>query len=110
MTISNNKQRKSNLELYRILLMILFVAHHFMEHSELIVHMNEHPDSWQTIYLYIYGAWRKTAINCFMMITGYFMCTQTATLTKFLKQLFQIEFYKIVIVSLLLMEGVEQNC
>ena len=109
MIITNNRQRKSNLELYRILLMMLIVAHHFMGHSELIVHMNEHPDSWQTIYLYIYGAWGKTAINCFMMITGYFMCTQIATFSKFLKLLFQIEFYNIVIVSLLSMGGAKMS-
>lgn len=41
--------------------------------------------------------WGKTGINCFVLITGYFMCKSEITLRKFLKLLLEIEFYNILI-------------
>lgn len=39
------------------------------------------------------GAWGKTGINCFVLITGYFMCKSHITLAKFLKMFLQVLFY-----------------
>ena len=41
--------------------------------------------------------WGKTGINCFVMITGYFMCTSQITLQKFLKLVLEILFYNLTI-------------
>ena len=68
------KNRNSNLELYRIIVMLLIVAHHFVVNSGVIDVMYEHPLSSNSTFLFLFGAWGKTGINCFMLITGYFMC------------------------------------
>lgn len=91
------KQRDSNIELYRIIIMILIVAHHYVVNSGLTDVMREAPTSFKSIYLYFFGMWGKTGINCFVLITGYFMCQSRITLRKFVKLLLWIEFYKIVI-------------
>lgn len=91
------KQRYSNLELYRIIIMILIVAHHYVVNSGLIVTMEQTPTSIKSIYLYIFGMWGKTGINCFILITGYFMCQSKITLRKFTKLVLWILFYRIVI-------------
>lgn len=59
------------------------------------------------MFLWIMGAWGKTGINCFMMITGYFMCTSKITLRKFLKLIAQIYFYKLVFFAIFMMTGYE---
>lgn len=51
--------------------------------------------------------WGKTGINCFLLITGYFMCKSRISVRKFLKLLLEIYFYKIVIFAALLLAGYE---
>ena len=94
------KPRSSNLELYRIVCMILIVAHHYVVNSGLTVDggpIDENPTSANSIFLSLFGAWGKVGINCFMMITGYYMCTSKITLRKFLRLMGQIYFYKWII-------------
>lgn len=91
------KQRQSNLELYRIIIMILIIAHHYVVNSGLIEVMRQNPITTKSLYLYLFGMWGKTGINCFILITGYFMCQSRITLRKFTKLVFWVLFYRIVI-------------
>lgn len=96
--------RTSNLELYRIVCMLLIVAHHFVVNSGVAAAggpISSNSQSANSIFLLLFGAWGKTGINCFLMITGYFMCKSEITLRKFLKLLLQIYFYKVVIFVIL---------
>ena len=99
------KQRESNLELYRIIIMILIVAHHYVVNSGLTELMSQAPTSVKSLYLYAFGIWGKTGINCFVLITGYFMCQSRITLRKFSKLLLWIYFYKIVIFFIFCITG-----
>lgn len=91
------KVRNSNLELYRVIVMILIVAHHYFVNSGLVEFTAKDPFSCKSIYLYLFGMWGKTGINCFVLITGYFMCTSNITLQKFCKLLLEVYLYKILI-------------
>lgn len=91
------KVRDSNLELYRIIVMLLIVAHHYVVNSGLLPIMELSPMSKSSIFLYLMGMWGKTGINCFVLITGYFMCKSQITAHKFLKLLLEVEFYNILI-------------
>lgn len=93
----NIRIRNSNLELYRIIIMLLIVAHHYVVNSGLLDVMNKEPMSCNSIFFYLFGAWGKTGINCFVLITGYFMCKSSITVQKFLKLLFEVLFYNILI-------------
>lgn len=100
-------QRQSNLELYRIIVMLLIVAHHFVVNSGLMEVMEQNMLSSKSIYLYFFGMWGKTGINCFVLITGYFMCKSTITIRKFLKLLLEVMFYNIVICAIFIATGYE---
>lgn len=91
------EKRKSNIELYRIIVMLLIIAHHYVVNSGLGSLIDANPGKVQSIYLLALGAWGKTGINCFILITGYFMCKQHITITKWLNLLFEIVFYNIVV-------------
>ena len=91
------KERKSNIELYRIVIMILIIAHHYVVNSGLLEIMYKEPTSMKSIFLFVFGAWGKIGINCFVLITGYFMCKSKITLRKFLKLLLEFEFYNLFI-------------
>ena len=99
------KQRNSNLELYRIIVMLAIVAHHYVVNSGLGGVISDSYFSYPSLFYWLFGMWGKTGINCFLMITGYFMCTSQITLYKFLKLILQIEFYNVVISAVFLMNG-----
>lgn len=99
--------RSSNLELYRIVCMLMIVAHHFVLHSGLQDCAGASPISSNSIFTLLLGMWGKTGINCFLMITGYFMCTKKITFRKFLKLLLEVYFYSILIYIVLLIGGYE---
>ena len=101
------KIRNSNLELYRIIVMLLIVAHHYVVNSGLIDVLEEAPLSGKSLFYYWFGMWGKTGINCFVLITGYFMCKSTITIRKFLKLLLEIELYKIIIFAIFVITGYE---
>lgn len=91
------KKRDSNLELFRIITMIMIVAHHYVVNSGLKNEILQSSISLKNIYLLLFGAWGKIGINCFVFITGYFMCKSNITARKFVKLLWEILFYKVVI-------------
>ena len=97
------KVRDSNIELFRILTMLLIVAHHYVVNSGLTLSGSpifEDRFGWRSIFLTIMGAWGKTGINCFVLITGYFMCTSNISVRKFVKLLGEVMFYRIAINSI----------
>lgn len=90
--------------------MVLIVAHHFVVNSGLAMAdgpMSETPNSYNTLFLLLFGAWGKVGINCFLMITGYYMCKSRITIRKFLKLFLEVFFYAIVIYGIFLAAGYE---
>lgn len=99
------KERNSNIELYRIVVMLLIVMHHYVVNSGLLDEMFKTPLAPESIFLYLFGMWGKTGINCFVLITGYFMCKSSISLRKFVKLLLQIELYNILFGCIFLYTG-----
>lgn len=102
----NTTERKSNIELFRIVTMLFIVAHHYVVNSGLnsLIEKNS-TVSMNSIFLAIFGAEGKTGINCFVLITGYFMCTSNITKKKFLKLLLEVEVYNLIINLIFLLFG-----
>ena len=101
------KHRDSNLELFRVLAMLSIVACHYVVNSGIWDEIQAIEPTTNTLFYYLFGMWGKTGINCFVLITGWFMCTSKITLRKFLKLLLEVEFYKIVIGIAFLLTGKE---
>lgn len=90
--------------------MLMIVAHHYVVNSGLTSAdgplLTDYTSS-NSIFLSLFGAWGKTGINCFLMITGYFMCASKITTRKFVKLLGQIYLYKLVLFPIFLFMGYE---
>ncbi len=57
--------------------MLLIVAHHYVVNSGLTLDTSpsyQNPMDVKSLFLLVFGAWGKVGINCFVLITGYFMC------------------------------------
>ena len=105
--ISTHKIRESGIELFRIISMWLIVAHHFVVNSGVLEMAYENPLSTNSLFLFLFGGWGKMGINCFVLITGYFMCTSHITTKKFLKLLGELMFYRVIIYAVFLLTGYE---
>ena len=79
--------------------------HHYVVNSGLLDEMFKTPLAPESIFLYLFGMWGKTGINCFVLITGYFMCKSSISLRKFVKLLLQIELYNILFGCIFLYTG-----
>ena len=100
--------RSSNLELLRIIAMLVIVAHHYVVNSGLMTLIKANPENMNSIMLLIFGWGGKTAINCFVLITGYFMCKKQITVEKYMKLFTQVLFYNIVIGAVFVIAGYQQ--
>lgn len=75
--------------------MLLIIAHHYVVNSGLMDPggpIRADLLSVKSQFLLLFGAWGKTAINGFVLITGYFMCTGKIRLRKFWKLYLEYEF------------------
>lgn len=85
--------------------MVLIVSHHYVVNSGMLPKIENSPFAINSLFFFIVGAWGKTAINGFVMITGYFMCMSQITIKKLLKLVLQIEFYNIILYFIFVFSG-----
>lgn len=105
--MSTVKQRDSNIELFRIVTMLLIIAHHYVVNSGLSALASQDLLSQTAVFCRVFGAWGKMGINCFVLITGYYMCKASISAKKFAKLFLEIEFYNIIFYFVFVLSGYE---
>ncbi len=104
-TGTQKKARNSNMEVLRIICMILIVAYHFVGGTQSAI---EYPQ-YSTFNLVAYhtiGLWGQAAVLCFVMITGYYTITGTVRVSKILRLAIETWFYSILITALMVYAGI----
>lgn len=99
--------RDSNLELLRIFSLCLIIAHHFVVNSTVINYFDCDAPSLQQWWLEFFGAWGKSGINAFILISGYFLCKSQLTWQRWVKLFMQMYFYKVLIYFIFAISGYE---
>lgn len=109
-TVAHSTARQSNIEAFRIVCMLFIIAHHFVVHTGLVGEpMLSDPRNASSLFLSVLGMWGKTGINCFLMITGYFMCKKDISINKWYRLYLQILFYNFIISTLFIAGGGEMS-
>lgn len=85
--------------------MLAIIAHHYVMNTDLGFVASQNPNCIRSFLIALLGVWGKAGINCFLMITGYFMCKSHITLEKFLRLFFEFLFYDVVIGVVLCISG-----
>lgn len=101
------KVRSSNLELLRIIAMLSIMASHSVINAGIPDLFDYNNISANMLFLQLFAMWGKTAINAFVMISGYFMCTSKLTIKRFSKVYLEVKFYAIVLFAVFLILGYE---
>lgn len=82
-SISMKEHRNSNIELFCIILMLVIIAHHYVVNSGITTCYDVSDITPNMIFLQLFGFGGKIGINCFTLITGYFMVKSKWSLRKF---------------------------
>ena len=89
--------------------MFMIVAHHYVVNSGLSELIHETGNvNFNSIFLILFGWGGKTGINCFVLITGYFMCKSNITVKKYIKLIGERYFYSILFFIIFLLTGYMQ--
>jgi surface polysaccharide O-acyltransferase-like enzyme len=92
----SEKKRNSNFELLRIICIILIIAHHYAAHGNWDM---DNTLSANKFFIRFLQSGGKVGVNCFVLITGYFMVNSSVTWKKIFKIGVQVWFYSIAILS-----------
>ncbi|WP_024344739.1 acyltransferase [Streptococcus equinus] len=100
------KKRKSNIELLRIISMILILAHHFSIHGGFEV--LESSLSLNRFWIQFLQLGGKIGVDIFVIISGYFLIISNGIkVSKVLKLWLQLFFYSVLIYTLFVLTGIE---
>lgn len=89
---SETRVRNSNLEILRIISMVLIVAHHYAVHGFGTIEITY---SFNRYVLGVLSLGGKMGVACFVLISGYFMVYSKFTLDKLIKLVFETWFYTV---------------
>lgn len=96
-------ERKSNLELLRIVSMIMIILHHYADHGGFVFADGEITTNriiLQSIHLF-----GKMGICVFVLITGYFMVEASFRWKKVLKLILEVQFYSWICFGVTVLSG-----
>ena len=105
--LENKGIRKSNVELLRIVGMLMIISHHYVVNSGIMNAFQIGNASINYIFLNLWGMWGKTSINIFILISGFFMCKANLTIKRYCKVLLEYLFYHFGIYFIMLAAGYE---
>ena len=91
-----NKKRNSNLDLLRILSMFLIVLLHSVDHSGVIEASTLSNDfiNWYTQTIFMFT---RLAVNCYVLLSGYFLVKSEFSFKKLIKLWIDVTFYSFII-------------
>ena len=87
-------------------MMLLIIAHHYVVNSGIMESYDFQNITGNMIFLQCFGFAGKIMINCFILITGYFMVKKSFSFTKVIKLYLEIKFYCIIIYILFIVFGI----
>lgn len=103
--LKNVKARDTNIELLRIIAMLMILSMHYLSRGDGLTQNTTFSLNW--FFSWTVYAISAVAVNCYVLISGYFLVTSRFKLKKLLKLWIQILFYSITIYLVLSGIGLE---
>lgn len=100
------KKRMANLELLRCVAMMMVVVLHYLGKSQLLPELTGEGLGAQGVAAWLLESFSAVAVNVYMFISGYFLCTSSFKLSRFLKLWLQIWLYSVGIGLIGMLTGV----
>lgn len=98
------KNRNQGLDLLRIICMLMVICLHFFGHGGVVEGaLQLWTPNWYIVQLIV--GFCYVCVNCFVLISGYFLCTSSFRLTKWVSIWVEALFYSVIIYLLLVILG-----
>lgn len=91
------RERNSNVELLRVLCMIMIIAHHYSVHGGWDASLVEATPPLNILFVQIISLGGKLAVNVFVLISGYYMVNQRFSIAKVITLMVNVSLYSISI-------------
>ncbi len=98
------KKRDANIELLRIVAMLMIITLHFNNQSKALLVLGE-PASGVQIFATILEAIAITGVNVYVLISGYYLSSSKVRLSKVLLLILQVYFYTLLISGAMMLVG-----
>lgn len=89
------KKRMANLELLRCVAMLMVVVLHYLGKGRLLPELTGESLRVQGLVAWLLEAFCAVAVNVYMFISGYFLCTSSFKLSRLLKLWLQVWLYSV---------------
>lgn len=89
------KKRMANLELLRCVAMLMVVVLHYLGKGRLLPELTGESLGVQGVVAWLLEAFCAVAVNVYMFISGYFLCTSSFKLSRLLKLWLQVWLYSV---------------
>lgn len=93
--VVKNNGRMANLELLRCVAMMMVVVLHYLGKGGLLVDLTSQSLGSTGTVAWLLESFCIVAVNVYMFISGYFLCTSSFKLTRLLQLMLQIEVYSV---------------
>ena len=107
--MGKNKSRETNLELLRILAMMMVISLHYLDKGNALAEIGDisvsNPAFFNQILAWVLEVLSYGAVNLYIMISGYFLINASAKMEKPFKLVIQVLFYSAGIVLIFLCMG-----
>lgn len=87
--------RQANLECLRCLAMLMVVVLHFLGKGGLLADLSQNDMDATGMIAWLLESFSIVAVNVYMLISGYFLCTSSFKITRLLQLLIQVWFYSV---------------
>lgn len=104
--MSNIKKRDANLDLLRIFSMLLIIFLHSIDHSG-VLEQAEHNSPAMYFYVRFAYALCQVCVNCYVMLSGYYLVNSTFRLQKLAALWMETVFYAFILKLLFMVTGQE---
>jgi len=98
------KKRDANIELLRIVAMLMIITLHFNNQSKALLVLGE-PASNVQLFATILEAIAITGVNVYVLISGYYLSSSKVRLSKVLLLILQVYFYTLLISGAMMIVG-----
>ena len=98
--------RMANLELLRCIAMMLVIVLHFLGKGGLLADLTGEKLGTAGTVAWLLESFAIVAVNVYMLISGYFLCTSSFKLSRLLQLLLQVFFYSTIFGMLGVLTGV----
>lgn len=103
--MTSTTDRQSNIELLRILAMVMIIFHHYCVHGGFFEQFDFTDITANTLLIQFFSLGGKIGVNIFFLITGYFMIEKNMKPYKVWKLIYQIFTINVIVCVFLLFMG-----